>query len=132
MEESAPAPVIEIDPIDNNTVYVGVGRMVHSSNYRSNRVRHGICYPGADWGGPNSDRTSSPINDSILYVSGTTGYAKAQIKEQLAKHWTWDLRLFRNNLAVDPSLQIQSHRNCSSSNYTGGIYKSTDGGKSWQ
>jgi hypothetical protein len=124
----SPAPVIEVDPIDQKTVYVGVGpgRLWRTSDQ------------GKTWDTTGSISTNSlisaaidPINDSIIWAATALSILKST---DMGATWltvmstpvhTWD------QIAINP----KNPRIVYVSLYdtlAGGVYKTTDGGASWQ
>jgi len=131
-----PAPVVEIDPIDNKTVYVGVGPsfIYRTTDQGESWDTLGAQPPAAYYLWPLTSFVIAPSNDSILYAGYTTGIFKSTDK---GNTWqTLDLGFAIHSgtyLAVHPaSSEIVYAAITSSSNYSGSIYKSTDGGQSWQ
>ncbi len=132
----SPAPVIEIDPVDNKTVYVGVGPsfIYRTSNQGQTWDTLGSQPPASYYLFPLTSFVITPYNDSILYAGYTTGIFKSTDK---GNTWqTLDLGFAIHSgafLAVHPTSADTGYTAIiSSSNYAGGIYKSTYGGKSWQ
>lgn len=121
------APIIEIDPADRRTVYVGVApsRIMRSSNY------------GQTWDTLPSppifcinDFKIAPSNDSIMYAAYSEGIYKS-----VDKGHTWTQTAFptyAHFLAIHPqNTQTVYAAIQSSGNEPRGVYKTTNGGDSW-
>ncbi len=132
-----PAAVIEIDPVDNKTVYVGVGP---SFIYRT--TDQGVTWdtigaqpPPAHFLFPLTSLAIAPSNDSVLYAGYTVGIYKSTDKGN-----TWQILDLgfdiqsQTLLAVDPRSADTVYAGIfspASGTYSGGVYKSTDGGQTW-
>lgn len=134
----SPAPVIEIDPITNTTVYVAVGPGNIRRSTNQGQTWDTIPEPEAAYTGAElTSLAVAPSNDSILYVGYTTGIFKSADKGN-----TWqslDLGFGMHSqtlLAVDPRSADTVYAAVFPSpqfpSYLGGVYKSTDGGKTWK
>jgi photosystem II stability/assembly factor-like uncharacterized protein len=121
------APIIEIDPADRRTVYVGVGPswIMRSSNY------------GQTWDTVNAPRIQcindfkiAASNDSVMYAAYSTG-----IFRSLDKGNSWAPTAFPTYatfLAIDPQNPQKVYAALQSSgNEPRGVYKTTDGGATW-
>jgi hypothetical protein len=125
----SPAPVIEFDPVDQKTVYVGVGPgfLMGSSDQAQT---WDTLYP------PVNSMTSlaiAPTNDSIFYLAYGAGIMKSTDKGA-----TWFRIAFSFHVvsvatvAVDPrDANIVYAGVFSFGSTPGGVYKSTDGGTTW-
>jgi photosystem II stability/assembly factor-like uncharacterized protein len=129
----SPAPVVEIDPLDHNTVYVGVGPVFIYRTTDQGLSWNPLPVPDNFYLGGLTSLAISNSNDSILYVGYTSGIFKSTDKGS-----TWiSLNLgFQSHslslLAVDPNTSnIVYAAIFPTADYSGGIYKSTDGGQSW-
>jgi hypothetical protein len=126
----SPAPVIEFDPVDQKTVYVGVGPgfLMRSSDQAQT---WDTLYP------PVNSMTSlaiAPTNDSIFYLAYGAGIMKSTDKGA-----TWFRIAFSFNVVSVASVEVDPRD--ANIVYTGvfsfggtpgGVYKSTDGGLNWE
>lgn len=127
-------PIVEIDPLDLTTVYVTVN--YHNLYKSSDR--------GSSWDSvppPNgysfSSLAISPSNNNILYISCTN---PNQIYKSTDRANTWTLLPIQiygddpiNNIAVNPKDNNIVYASVFSyAGPLGGIYKTIDGGLSWE
>jgi photosystem II stability/assembly factor-like uncharacterized protein len=121
------APIVEIDPADRRTVYVGVApsRIMRSSNY------------GQTWDtlpAPPifciNDFKIASSSDSIMYAAYSEGIYKSVDKGQT---WTQTgFPTYAHFLAIHPlDPQIVYAAVQSSGNEPRGVYKTTNGGATW-
>jgi photosystem II stability/assembly factor-like uncharacterized protein len=124
-------PIIQIDPMDHNIVYVGVGP---SRLYRTTDQ-------GTSWdtippiGGQFLFSLAiAPTNDSILYVGCNNGIYKSTDKAH-----TWSLLPFNYAYQSIPRLAIDPHNSdilyaaiwLTDTTLANGLFKTTDGGTTW-
>jgi photosystem II stability/assembly factor-like uncharacterized protein len=124
----SPAPVVEVDPVDHKTVYVGVGPGLL---WRTSDQAKTWEYSG---GVPTNSLLSvaiDPINDSIIWAATSPSIMKSTdrgstwLTVMTTPVHTWD------QIAINPknpSIVYVSFYDT----LAGGIYKTTDGGVSWQ
>ena len=130
---SYPAAVVEIDPVDLQTVYVGVGPAFIRRSTDRGETWESIITPPAPYPPFLNALTIAPSNDSILYAAYVTGLFKSTdkgtswIKLPLdAGHWGISC------VVVDPhDANIVYASVFSRGLPPGGVYKSTDAGLSW-
>jgi len=131
---SYPAAVVEIDPVDLRTVYVGVGPAFIRRSTDRGETWESIITPPAPYPPFLNALTIAPSNDSILYAAYVTGLFKSTdkgtswIKLPLdAGHWGISC------VVVDPhDANIVYAGVFSRGLPPGGVFKSTDGGLTWE
>lgn len=129
-----PAPVVEIDPVDLRTVYVGVGpAFIYRSSDRGETWQR-ITTPPATYPYFLNALAIAPSNDNVLYAAYVSGLFKSIDK---GMSWTklpldpghWGISC----VAVDPhDLNIVYASVFSRGLPPGGVFKSTDGGMTWE
>lgn len=129
-----PAPAAEIDPVDLRTVYVGVGpAFIYRSSDRGETWER-ITTPPATYPYFLNALAIAPSNDSVLYAAYVSGLFKSTDK---GTSWTklpldpghWGISC----VAVDPhDLNIVYATVFSRGLPPGGVFKSTDGGMTWE
>lgn len=123
------APFVEIDPKDNKTVYVGINppQIWHSSDY--GQTWDSLPIPFIDC---INDFEIAPSNDSIMYAAYSVGIFKSTDKGN-----TWAqlpfIGPYAHYLEIDPynpDIVYAATENLFGP--PGGVYKSKDGGTSWE
>lgn len=133
----SPAPVIEIDPRDNKTVYVGVGPgFIRRFKDRGQTWDKLAAEPPAV-GAELTSLAIAPTNDSILYAGYTIGIYKSTDQGSTWQYLNLGFALHSQTLvAVDPrsanTVYAAIFPSPYSPSYLGGVYKSIDGGLSWK
>ncbi len=127
---SYPVPVVEIDPTNSATVYVGVGSFyLHRSTDRG-QTWHLVTQALAN---RMTSLAIAPSNDSILYLGFNPGLFKSSDRGNTWTSLSLGFQLVSGvRIAVDPRnsdvVYVAVYTNGS---LPGGIYKSTNGGSSW-
>ncbi|MBI1805568.1 MAG: hypothetical protein HYR76_00790 [Ignavibacteria bacterium] len=120
-----PAPVIEIDPVDPKTVYVGAGPSYILRTTDRGQTWDTTTYPGGNY---FTSLAIDPANDSVLYAGYYTGIFKSTDK---GRSWI-ELAL---GVQIDNATHLGVDPNNTNIVYAGifgrGVYKSTDGGGKW-
>lgn len=126
-----PAPVVEIDPADLQTVYVGVGPSRILRSYDRGQNWDTLSIPPIASG--LTSLAIAPSNNNVLYAGYLNGIFKSTDKGQ-----TWSLLSLGFpiqswvSLAIHPqNSQIIYAGIFSSGVNPGGVYKSNDGGITW-
>ncbi len=129
-----PAPVVEIDPVNLRTVYVGVGpAFIYRSSDRGETWEQ-ITTPPATYPYFLNALAIAPTNDNVLYAAYVSGLFKSTDK---GKSWIklpldpghWGISC----VAVDPhDLNIVYAAVFSRGLPPGGVFKSTNGGMTWE
>lgn len=128
-----PVAVIEIDPLDPKTVYVGAGPSYISRTTDRGQTWTWLPYiPGTDH---LTSLAIAPTNDSILYA----GFVVGGVFRSTDKGSTWTQMPFISPLQAGPVLSVDP-RDANvvyaailgyDTTQQGGIFKSTDGGVTW-
>ena len=130
---SYPAPVVEIDPVDLRTVYVGVGPGFIRRSSDRGKTWESIATPPAPYPPFLNALAIAPSNNSILYAAYVSGLFKSTDR---GTSWTklpldpghWGISC----VAVDPhNSDIVYAAVFSRGLPPGGVFKSTDGGTTW-
>lgn len=126
-----PAPVVEIDPADLQTVYVGVGPSSIRRSYDRGQNWDTLSVPPIASG--LTSLAIAPSNNEVLYAGYLNGIFKSTDRGQ-----TWSLLSVGFpvqswvSLAVHPENSGIIYAGIFSSGVNpGGIYRSTDGGITW-
>jgi len=129
-----PVPIVEIDPVDLRTVYVGVGPSSIRRSIDRGETWESVITPPTP--SPNflNALAIAPSNDSVLYLAYVSGLFKSTDK---GNSWTqlplkpgyWGISC----IAVDPNNTDVVYAAVYSRGLPpGGIFKSTDGGLTWE
>jgi photosystem II stability/assembly factor-like uncharacterized protein len=119
-------PVVEVDPVDRNTVYVGIGP---GALWRT--TDHGESWEPTG-GVPTNTLTSvaiDPVNDSIIwagtlsYIWKSTDLGANWFQVMLNPWYTW------SQVAINPKYPSSVY--VSFFDTTAGVWKTTDGGTTW-
>lgn len=129
----SPAPVVEIDPQDHNTVYVAEGPgFIHRTTDQG--LSWNMITQPPFQGSECYSLSIANSNDSIIYAGYGNGIFKSTNKGNSWQTLNLGFQIHSGTfLAVNPkSPDIIYAAIFPTWNYLGGVYKSIDGGQSWQ